>query len=105
MVQPKPKDQHRRAIPLPDQTRASAEARHAILYLEGMLHDDLQKMADLLEDLGNPDDFAHLRTALLNITAAVRATTPWSELGIAAREAASLLATHIHLTARLSVSG
>ena len=105
MVQPQPKGQHQRTIPHSDQARASAEARHAILYLEGMLHDDLLKMVDLLEDIENPADFAPLRKALLDITAAVRATTPWSELGIAAREAASLLAAHIHLTARLSVSG
>ena len=104
MVQPQPKGQHQGVIPLFEQARASTEARHAILYLEGMLHDNLLKMVDLLEDLENPDDFAHLRKALLDIIAAVRATTPWSELGIAAREAASLLAAHIHLTARMSAS-
>ena len=72
MVQPQPKGQHQRTIPHSDQARASAEARHAILYLEGMLHDDLLKMVDLLEDIENPADFAPLRKALLDITAAVR---------------------------------
>ena len=102
MAQPQPKGQPQGAIPLLSEARASAEARHTILYLEGMLLDDLQKVVDLLEDPETPGDFTHLKKALHDIIATVRATTPWSEIGLAAREAASLLATQIHLKARLS---
>ena len=54
MVQPQPKGQHQGVIPLLEQARASAEARHAILYLEENLAAELSHEIDRFKDSPTP---------------------------------------------------
>lgn len=96
-----PDDQlEKKVIRLFGNNRSIADTRHTMIYIDGMLLDDLNRILNAMDTIGEVKEIHSLKTPLKSVIDTIASTEPWTQAGLDARDAAQTLATEICARAR-----